>query len=696
VATGCSQDLGSPIVYEFNVQRMSGPGIKVKDGVFVGDESAAADKDFFIENKVTHCINCCVQTLHNLWEVALGVKYLNYRWFDSETQVLLDTKDKVIDEVFEFLEQALDQGGSVLIHSVHGQSRSCCLTTAYLMRRHGWRRDKAVEFLTSRVPDVEMKNAFMDQLLSYESRLMANSECELTRSWDRLPVVSPHGEGVLLRNTFLNVKLGCKEVSEVRARSSPSSKKLTWSDRGDGDKRRLESYSPAKLEVPQQVAQKNHSDQGKNFIVINTPSGIVQCSPNDIVPGRFGLRLKARVIVMEYSVPCRGIRAVHCIQVELHDEVLPSMREDADPDTLVVQNLQAQHALWLGPVSSEQLRALVRRIRCGATPRPRGQRVEGTPPTARASKRSKEADVRKVFELVGSTACESVSLNDILAFLCDYLGFGLWEAHSFFTHHAGGAGISFDDFQLGFFKLSPYLLGARNNEVFVRKPGSIAGQQVNLEYLEDCEVYVCDVTAQVFVDFCKRCTVLLGPCESSVYVRDCEDCIFWVAAQQLRTNNCTSCTFYLYSKTEPVIETSDDLAFAPWCARYPGCTGHFAKAGFDPQRNLWNAIFDFTGDTGCHWKIVSLTDVVELCVELDEPPEIAARPDNPAPKVTHEMLSAEPLSNGEGCGEGVANIPQTRPSAPLPPSGCSQSLLRTFRDEAQIDRVLGSRDLTAD
>merc|ERR1712107_54366 len=116
------------------------------------------------------------------------------------------------------------------------------------------------------------------------------------------------------------------------------------------------------------------------------------------------------------------------------------------------------------------------------------------------------------------------------------------------------------------------MLMQRKKEIIVRKPGSLGGQQINLENIDECEVYICDPTAQAFADFCKGSMIFMAPCESSVFVRDCEDCIFWLACQQLRTNNCKRCIFYLYSKTEPIIETSEDLSFAPWSARYPKCT----------------------------------------------------------------------------------------------------------------------------
>merc|ERR1712151_1476600 len=134
-----------------------------------------------------------------------------------------------------------------------------------------------------------------------------------------------------------------------------------------------------------------------------------------------------------------------------------------------------------------------------------------------------------------------------------------------------------------------------------------------------------------------------APCESSVFVRDCEDCVFYIATQRLRTADCKRCTFYLYSKTEPVIEKSEELRFAPWGAQYPSCTSQFEKVGLNPKRNLWNAIFDFSGKAGSsNWQILGLDDVEELCLFLDEPGSDAP-PDSPIDGITYEALCADPV-----------------------------------------------------
>ena len=101
-----------------------------------------------------------------------------------------------------------------------------------------------------------------------------------------------------------------------------------------------------------------------------------------------------------------------------------------------------------------------------------------------------------------------------------------------------------------------------------------------------------DHSDQVQVDVLKNCQVFIGPSCESVFIRDCEgallllhrrlligrvtDCVFTVACKQLRTRDCHRCTIFLYSKTEPVIETSSGLKFGPFNGAYPGaaaCTG---------------------------------------------------------------------------------------------------------------------------
>ncbi|CAE8643101.1 unnamed protein product, partial [Polarella glacialis] len=348
-------------------------------------------------------------------------------------------------------------------------------------------------------------------------------------------------------------------------------------------------------------------------ITIATPKGDIQCRAEEIVCKRFGLNFERGCILLEYEVPSQYLLAHHVIEVDLQQGGPSDDLSDAS-------RLKQMHGPWLAAVCPEQLSRLIGRLRAArvAPERPRRQRVQGLPPVARASKRSKVEEVQKIFDEIDVEGCGRLSMADLESYMCDYLGFGRAEASSFFKRYSTSQdqpGVAFDRFKEGYAELNPFMMMQRKQEVLLRKPGSLGGQQVNLDGLEDCEVYVCDPTAQFFIDFCKGCAVLLAPCESSVFVRDCEDCTFWIAAQQLRTNNCHRCTFYLYSKTEPIVETSTDLSFAPWSAKFPKCSQQFSQTKFDPQRNFWTAVFDFSGDkTKSNWRIQPFDEVVELCV----------------------------------------------------------------------------------
>ena len=53
-------------------------------------------------------------------------------------------------------------------------------------------------------------------------------------------------------------------------------------------------------------------------------------------------------------------------------------------------------------------------------------------------------------------------------------------------------------------------------QVCIKEPGQVNGQMFIIEDCEDCDIYVCDYTAQVQIDYCKNCRIFVGPSESSV------------------------------------------------------------------------------------------------------------------------------------------------------------------------------------
>ena len=178
--------------------KMSADGlVKLADGLFFGDESASSDLDFVVANKVGRIVNCCGRQIVNHFE-SMGVEYLTYNWVDNDSQIILDIRGVVINEVCEFINAGIDKGESVLVHSFRGQSRCICIMTAYLIKEYSWTLNKALQYIQSRRTEIALKPAFHRQLVSYERR--RGMEVTLTSSWDTTMCTRNNGEEIVLMN----------------------------------------------------------------------------------------------------------------------------------------------------------------------------------------------------------------------------------------------------------------------------------------------------------------------------------------------------------------------------------------------------------------------------------------------------------------------------------------------------------------
>ena len=68
-------------------------------------------------NKVTRIVNTAGMQMNNISEQA-KVIYLTLNWQDDEKQTLFDAAEKIPDEIFRFIEEAVEQHQSVLIQSM--------------------------------------------------------------------------------------------------------------------------------------------------------------------------------------------------------------------------------------------------------------------------------------------------------------------------------------------------------------------------------------------------------------------------------------------------------------------------------------------------------------------------------------------------------------------------------------------------
>jgi len=135
----------------------------------------------------------------------------------------------------------------------------------------------------------------------------------------------------------------------------------------------------------------------------------------------------------------------------------------------------------------------------------------------------------------------------------------------------------------------------KTHRTIVRHEG-LEAQQMALDTLAHCTVKLFGLTDSVMVDDCTDCTFLIGPCTGSIMFRNCARLHVTCACGQLRTRDCRDVQFFLYCKSDPVVETSTDVRFQTWNVAYPGLVALFAEAGFAPHKNRYRNVFDFNKD----------------------------------------------------------------------------------------------------
>lgn len=210
--------------------------VKIKDGLFIGDKETSQDLDFIVTSKVTHIINTSDQEVVNEWS-SIGIIYLSFSWLDNEEQIIFDESNTNFDQCYSFIENTLESGESVLIHSVKGESRCACVLLAYLMKKYKWALTKSLEFLNSRKPDCKIKPNFLFQLVKVENWLARTQGIFFSKNWEK----SDEPGETLLRNTYINSRPGTFfQYENLRMPKGLKKNQIKWADGGKLDKGKLE------------------------------------------------------------------------------------------------------------------------------------------------------------------------------------------------------------------------------------------------------------------------------------------------------------------------------------------------------------------------------------------------------------------------------------------------------------------------
>ena len=164
----------------------------------------------------------------------------------------------------------------------------------------------------------------------------------------------------------------------------------------------------------------------------------------------------------------------------------------------------------------------------------------------------------------------------------------------------------------------------RTGETLVKPPGSIDGQQFQLDGCEDCEIYLLDTCDSVMIDDCKRCKIVVGPTTGSVFLRDCVSCVVVCACRQFRTRDCVDIDTRLLVATRPIIETSTNMKFGCFDFHWKGLEGQLRESGMSAFGNFWSHVFNFNPDTQPDWSLVPAESTsIQLLSPLPNVPSLA-------------------------------------------------------------------------
>jgi len=155
----------------------------------------------------------------------------------------------------------------------------------------------------------------------------------------------------------------------------------------------------------------------------------------------------------------------------------------------------------------------------------------------------------------------------------------------------------------------------RQLETIYLANGSVNGSDVCLSNLINCTVSICDHIGALRMNHIKHCTIITGPISSSLHVEHLQNSTVNAIMRQCRIHHCTNSKFYIHVNSEPVIEHSDNVQFAPYNVRYKELSNDWKQSHVDEQVNQWNKVKDFNWfkqQQSPHWSVIPEHERIDI------------------------------------------------------------------------------------
>jgi len=135
---------------------------EVEKGLFISSRVAARNKDVLIKYGITHILSACVEVPPKFPE---DFQYLQLMLLDHPTFAIID----LFPGSISFINEALREGGKVLVHCVAGVSRSATIVLSYLMQNYQMTFAEALRKLQKIRSVVNPNQGFRSQLRQFEN-----------------------------------------------------------------------------------------------------------------------------------------------------------------------------------------------------------------------------------------------------------------------------------------------------------------------------------------------------------------------------------------------------------------------------------------------------------------------------------------------------------------------------------------------
>ena len=140
-----------------------------------------------------------------------------------------------------------------------------------------------------------------------------------------------------------------------------------------------------------------------------------------------------------------------------------------------------------------------------------------------------------------------------------------------------------------------FMIKDKENETIYKHYGELNGADFKLRNNKNCEIYILDWSKGMYIDDCIDCKIFCGPIDGSVFIRGSKNCQFSIIARQVRFRGCENLKVFTYCPSDPAVESSFNIYFAPFNAFFPHLKELFVKGEFKKEeKNHIDTPYDFT------------------------------------------------------------------------------------------------------